>query len=169
MWFRRTLVSSYSSVMRAIANSFAQKSMKQISVSPVLVSDEKELLAIIKEGLAFFSNHTIKDRNTKKKNWSGGVDRKGCLKNWLKIQNLVLRDIRLKPFLTISFNDFERRNHGSQRAEMNVPTTLQRNCCDHSSHKKFNKRGSIFSMGVHISNGRYIYRKIFIERLLDWI
>lgn len=68
MWFRRTLVSSYSSVMRAIANSFAQKSMQQISVSPVLVSDEKELLAIIKEGLAFFSNHTIKDRNTKKKN-----------------------------------------------------------------------------------------------------
>lgn len=65
MWFRRTLVSSYSSVMRAIANSFAHK---QISVSPVLVSDEKELLAIIKEGLAFFSNHTIKDRNTKKKN-----------------------------------------------------------------------------------------------------
>ena len=151
MWFRRTLVSSYSSVMRAIANSFAQKSMKQISVSPVLVSDEKELLVISKEGLAFFSNHTIKYRNTKEKNdqveWRGRAF-------WRT--DLVLSDTRLKAFLTISFKDFERRNHGSQRAEMNVPITLQRNCCDHSSHKKFNKRGSIFSMGVQLSNGRYI-------------
>ena len=75
MWFRRTLVSSYSSVMRAIANSFAQKSMKQISVSSVLVSDEKELLAIIKEGLAFFLITQLRIGTRRKKTdqveWTG--------------------------------------------------------------------------------------------------
>lgn len=168
MWFRRTLVSSYSSVMRAIANSFAQKSMKQISVSPVLVSDEKELLAIIKEGLAFFSNHTIKDRNTKKKNWSGGVDRKGCLKNWLKIQNLVLRDTRLKPFLTISFNDFERRHHGSQRLKWTSQWRFKR-ITPIAVQIKSLISVEVYSLWASTYQTADIYRKIFIERLLDWI
>lgn len=126
------------------------------SKSGCLSQTRKSFWSAVRRVSLFFSNLTIRIGTRRKKNWSAGVKRKGFLKNWIKIQNLVLRDTRLKAFLTISFNDFERRNHGSQRAEMSLPITFQRNCSDRRSHNKFNKRGSIFSMGVQLSNGRYI-------------
>lgn len=52
------------------ANSFAEKSMKQISISPIAcLKRERAFSHSVREVWRFFfSYHTIKDRNTKKKN-----------------------------------------------------------------------------------------------------